>query len=89
MSESVLFGVEGHVGVITLNRPERRNALSFEMRERLAHGLEDFAANAEVRIVVLEGAPPSFCAGVDLSEGPPSLGHERADAPASFLSVSI
>jgi enoyl-CoA hydratase/carnithine racemase len=83
VSESVLFGVEGHVGVITLNRPERRNALSFEMRERLAHGLEDFAANAEVRIVVLEGAPPSFCAGVDLSEGPPSLGHERADAPVS------
>ena len=83
MSESVLFSVEGHVGTITLNRPERRNALNFEMRERLAQGLEDFAANAEVRIVVLEGAPPSFCSGVDLSEKPPSQGHVLADALVS------
>ena len=83
VSESVLFSVEGHVGTITLNRPERRNALNFEMRERLARGLEDFAANAEVRIVVLEGAPPSFCAGVDLSEKPPSQGHVLADALVS------
>jgi len=83
VSESVLFSVEGHVGTITLNRPERRNALNFEMRERLAGGLEDFAANAEVRIVVLEGAPPSFCSGVDLSEKPPSQGHVLADALVS------
>ena len=83
VSESVLFSVEGHVGTITLNRPERRNALNFEMRERLAQGLEDFAANAEVRIVVLEGAPPSFCSGVDLSEKPASQGHVLADALVS------
>lgn len=83
VSESVLFSIEGHVGTITLNRPERRNALNFEMRERLTQGLEDFAANAEVRIVVLEGAPPSFCAGVDLNETPPSRGHVLADAPVS------
>jgi enoyl-CoA hydratase/carnithine racemase len=83
VSESVLFGVEGHVGTITLNRPERRNALNFEMRERLAQGLRDFEANFEVRVVVLEGAPPSFCAGVDLSESPPSRGHVLADAPVS------
>jgi enoyl-CoA hydratase/carnithine racemase len=83
VSESVLFSVEGHVGTITLNRPERRNALNFEMRERLEQGLEDFAANAEVRIVVLEGAPPSFCSGVDLSEKPPSQGHVLADALVS------
>jgi enoyl-CoA hydratase/carnithine racemase len=83
VSESVLFSVEGHVGTMTLNRPERRNALNYEMRERLAQGLEDFAANAEVRIVVLEGAPPSFCAGVDLSEKPPSQGHVLADALVS------
>ena len=83
VSESVLFSVDGHVGTISLNRPERRNALNFEMRERLAQGLEDFAANAEVRIVVLEGAPPTFCSGVDLSEKPPTRGHVLADALVS------
>jgi enoyl-CoA hydratase/carnithine racemase len=83
VSESVLFNVEGHVGTIILNRPERRNALNFEMRELLVQGLEDFAANDEVRIVVLEGAPPTFCSGVDLSEKPPSRGHVLADAPVS------
>lgn len=83
VSESVLFNIEEHVGTITLNRPERRNALNFEMRERLARGLDDFAANTEVRIVVLEGSPPSFCAGVDLSETPPSRGHVLADTPVS------
>jgi enoyl-CoA hydratase/carnithine racemase len=80
VSESVLFSVEGHVGVITLNRPERRNALNVEMRERLASGLAELAANVEVRIVVLEGAPPSFCAGVDLSEVATSTGRVLADA---------
>lgn len=83
MSESVLFNIEGHVGTMTLNRPERRNALNFEMRERLTQGLEDFAANAEVAVVILEGSPPTFCAGVDLSETPLSQGHVLADAPVS------
>jgi enoyl-CoA hydratase/carnithine racemase len=68
VSESVLVRIEDHVGLITLNRPEKRNALNFEMRDRLDSALEQFAATNEVRVVVLEGAPPSFCAGVDLSE---------------------
>jgi enoyl-CoA hydratase/carnithine racemase len=85
VSESVLVGVEGHVGIITLNRPERRNALNFKMRELLAGVLEQFAANSDVRVVVLEGAPPSFCAGIDLTEvSPPS----DRESPSGQLSVS-
>ena len=83
VTESVLIGIEGRIGVITLNRPESRNALNFEMRSRISEGLRDFEADHEVRIVILEGAPPSFCAGVDLSESPPSRGHVLADAPVS------
>ncbi len=83
MNESVVFSVDDHVGVIMLNRPERRNALNFEMRARLAQGLADFDERPEIRVVVLEGAPPAFCAGVDLSESAPSTGHVLADAPVS------
>lgn len=83
MSGSVLSRVEGHVGVITLNRPERRNALNVEMRERLSATLEEFAANDDVRIVVLEGEPPSFCSGADLSEATPSQSNVPADPAAS------
>lgn len=68
MSESVLVSVEDHVGIITLNRPEKRNALNLEMRDQLQSSLAEFAARDDVRVVMLEGAPPSFCAGVDLSE---------------------
>jgi enoyl-CoA hydratase/carnithine racemase len=68
VSESVLVSIDDQVGLVTLNRPEKRNALNFEMRDRLQSALEQFAANEDVRVVVLEGAPPSFCAGVDLSE---------------------
>jgi (E)-benzylidenesuccinyl-CoA hydratase len=82
VSGPVVFEVDGHVGVVTLNRPERRNAINVEMRASLAEGLAGFASNPEVRVVVVEGAPPSFCAGVDLHEVPPA-GHTPSDAPAS------
>ncbi len=83
MSDSVLTSIEGHVGVITLNRPERRNALTMEMRERLTAILNEFDSDTGVRVVILQGAAPSFCAGVDLSETAPSAGHVLADAPVS------
>ena len=58
MSGSVLFSAEGPVGLITLNRPERRNALTFEMRAELTRGLDDFAVNAEIAVAVVEAAGP-------------------------------
>jgi enoyl-CoA hydratase/carnithine racemase len=76
VSEFVLVSAEDHVGLITLNRPEKRNALNFEMRERLQLVLAEFAANDDVRVVVLEGAPPSFCAGVDLGDTSPHASPE-------------
>jgi enoyl-CoA hydratase/carnithine racemase len=53
---------------ITLNRPDRRNALSLELLEELIAALQDIAGNAAVRAVVIEGAGPAFSAGHDLSE---------------------
>jgi enoyl-CoA hydratase/carnithine racemase len=53
---------------ITLNRPEKRNALSLELMEELIRALETLAAEPETRTIVVEGAGPVFSAGHDLSE---------------------
>lgn len=58
----------GAAVVLTLNRPERRNALSRALVAALSDALDGIAAEAGVRAVVLTGTPPAFCAGMDLKE---------------------
>jgi enoyl-CoA hydratase/carnithine racemase len=58
----------GPVRVLTMNRPEARNALSPKLIESLYTGLREADDDASVRAVVLTGADPAFCAGVDLKE---------------------
>jgi enoyl-CoA hydratase/carnithine racemase len=65
---TILLAREGEVARITLNRPEKRNALSLELMEELIAALESLRAAAEVRAVVVEGAGPVFSAGHDLGE---------------------
>jgi enoyl-CoA hydratase len=57
-----------HVRVLTLDRPERRNALSSALQADLIEELLTCAEDAEVRAVVLTGTGPAFCAGFDLEE---------------------
>jgi enoyl-CoA hydratase/carnithine racemase len=57
---------EFHVALVRLNRPEARNALSPEMREELAAGLERLDADQEVRCIVIAGADEYFAAGADI-----------------------
>jgi enoyl-CoA hydratase len=63
----VLFSVDDHVALITVNDPDRRNALTNEMSARLRAAVEHAEANSEVRAVVITGAGKAFCAGADLS----------------------
>jgi enoyl-CoA hydratase len=56
------------VRVLTMNRPEARNALSRELIEALFTALADADADPQVRAIVLTGTDPAFCAGVDLKE---------------------
>ena len=56
------------VRVLTMNRPEARNALSRQLIETLFTALVDADADAGVRAIVLTGVDPAFCAGVDLKE---------------------
>jgi enoyl-CoA hydratase len=64
----VLCEIRGQVAVVTLNRPARRNALSAALLASLRSSLAELSADAAVRAVVLTGADPAFCAGLDLTE---------------------
>ncbi len=59
---------EGSLAVITLNRPERRNALSLDLMLELIHCLDEIAAEPEVRVVILAAAGKVFSSGHDLNE---------------------
>ena len=66
MSESVLVEVRGNVLVMTLNRPEARNAATLEMSEAMAAALDELDRNADLQVGVITGAGGTFCAGMDL-----------------------
>ncbi len=59
---------EGTTALVTMNRPERRNALSLEMLVELTACFRSIGEDAEARVVILRGNGPAFCAGHDLSE---------------------
>src|SRR5829696_739335 len=63
----VLYSVEGSVARITLNRPEKRNALNDAVIAGLKQNLRNAAADKNVRVVVISGAGKDFCSGADLS----------------------
>jgi enoyl-CoA hydratase/carnithine racemase len=66
--ESLLYDVDGHVATITINRPERRNALSWTVMTELRGAFAQAKADSEVRVVVLTGAgDKAFSAGADLT----------------------
>jgi len=72
--QNILYEVERGRARITLNRPEKRNALSFALLEELSEALWDADADREVHAVILRGAGKSFSAGYDLTEPPKTEG---------------
>ncbi len=67
-ADRVRESVEGGVLTLTLNRPDKRNAIDRLMVEALHAGLERAELDAQVRVVVVRGAGKDFCAGADLKE---------------------
>jgi enoyl-CoA hydratase len=67
-ADILLIGTQDRVRTLTLNRPQARNALSRELRRRFFQALRDAEADDDVDVVVLTGADPVFCAGLDLRE---------------------
>lgn len=66
--EHILFKRDGDVAYVTMNRPDKRNALSLEHMRELISCLKSVGDSREAKVVILRGAGPAFCAGHDLSE---------------------
>ncbi len=79
MPNHLLVADDGPVRTLTLNRPEARNALTAGLIRDLAAALAEADGSAEVAVVVLTGADPAFCAGLDLRE----LGSSAANLAAA------
>src|ERR1700754_982633 len=83
-TDDLLAEVDNGVAVLTLNRPERRNAMSGPMLDALARLLADFEVDDDVGVVVLNGAGGAFCAGGDVKgmaasyEGAPTVSFAAA-----------
>jgi enoyl-CoA hydratase/carnithine racemase len=83
LSELVLVEVADGIATITLNRPEKRNAMNDEMRNELIEALERIAVDATIRALVLTGAGKGFCAGGDIAGM-----QQRMQAPAGEVAFA-
>lgn len=85
--ETITYETRGQIGILTLNRPDKLNAISAELRRDLEAGLVAARADDGVRALVLTGAGRGFCSGADLTgpaperDGPPGQ-NERLDEEA-------
>src|SRR5580658_1240627 len=89
----LLIDDDGAVRLLTMNRPEKRNALNLALSEALYDALREADSAADVRAIVLTGAGPAFCAGADLSEfaalssADTALVERRADVTAKLHGI--
>jgi len=68
MSDEILTAVADGIATVTLNRPEKRNAMNAPMLLGLRAAFDALDARRDVRVVVVRGAGPGFCSGMDLKE---------------------
>ncbi|MGA8473575.1 MAG: enoyl-CoA hydratase [Candidatus Cybelea sp.] len=66
--ENLRIARDGQIALITMDRPEKRNALSLQMMRELDAALTELAQDSQTRAIVLRGEGPAFCAGHDLRE---------------------
>ena len=84
---TLLVAVGDGVATITLNRPRQRNAFGDGMREELADAYVRCDRDENIRVIVLTGAPPAFCAGADLADGERTLTEPGADFSAAGIAM--
>ncbi len=83
--EDILYAIDGPVATITLNRPEKMNALSNNLRGELVHALREAEFEPSVSVIVVRGAGRSFSAGYDIGGGRPAGEHSKYVHPRTRL----
>jgi len=68
MADEVLVAVEAGIATVTLNRPDQRNAMNTALLQVLRGAIASLDERRDVRVVVVKGAGPAFCSGMDLKE---------------------
>lgn len=81
LPDDILVSVEAGVAIVTLNRPQKRNAVNLQMWRRLGTTFRDLATDARVRVAILTGAGGTFSAGADISE----FSDVRADVESGHI----
>src|ERR671919_2727761 len=68
MADEILTSVADGIATVTMNRPAQRNAMNRAMLDGLRKSFDDLDERPDVRVIVVRGAGPAFCAGMDLKE---------------------
>ncbi len=87
MTQPIIGEKKGNIFYLTLNRPEKRNAITFEMVEEMTAMIEGLILDAEVRVVIVKGEGKVFSAGVDFQSLASLVGRFMADAAAGGASI--
>jgi len=90
--QHLLVERDGHVLTVTMNRPERRNALSPSMMDGMSAAWDEANANPDIRVVILTGAGGTFCAGMDLAaatDAPPGDAFEKGDDSVASIAEGV
>ena len=86
-SDMITSSKKGAIGIITLDRPDRRNALGTELIRALRDALQSFDRDRKIRAIVITGSHPAFCAGSDLKELAPLPISARCEHEAETAAV--
>ncbi len=91
--ENLIYEKEEGIAIVTMNRPDRLNALSFKLKEELSNVFDVMEKEDEVKIVILTGGPKAFSAGADIKErstvqmSQPQSFFERRKSHAFFCKI--
>ena len=90
--ENIVYALEEGVATITMNQPDRRNALSLEMAEEIREAVRSTAAREEARVLVLTGTGTAFCGGGDvksMAEGATLPVHETRERILAYYRTAL
>src|SRR5919109_272772 len=85
MADEILCSVQDHIATVTLNRPEKRNALNNAALQALSSTFGELDQQRDVRVVVIRGAGKAFCSGRDLRE----MGQRQTDGGEEATGTDI